>query len=120
MFSLAFMGIRLNMMSEGEGRDMNDNTVESTLFIDIVTSDYGVIQNGILIMDGQDIYRVQQYHIVFEQVTVDITPVSDGVVCAYTLTDNDGVINEIGVLKSYDDFIDLMNGCTMIYGGIIQ
>ena len=102
---------------------MGDNTVESTLFIDIATSDYGVIQNGILIMimNGQDnIYRVQQYHIVFEMVTVDITPVSDGIVCSYTLTDNDGVTNEIGVLKSYDDFIDLMNGCVMSFGGVIR
>ena len=97
---------------------MNDNMV---MQVDIATSDYGVIQNGILIMDGQDIYRVQQYHIVFEQATVDITPVSDGIVCAYyTLTDNAGVTNEIGVLKSYDDFIDLMNGCIMIYGGVIR
>ena len=99
---------------------MSDDIVESTLFNDIATSDYGVIQNGILIMDGQDIYRVQQYHIVFEQVTVDITPVSDGVVCAYTLTDNEGVTDEIGVLKSYDDFIDLMNGCVMSFGGIVK
>ena len=99
---------------------MNDNTVESTLFTDIATSDYGVIQNGILIMNGQDIYRVQQYHIVFEMVTVDITPVSDGIVCAYTMTDNEGVTNEIGVLKSYDDFIDLMNGCVMSFGGVIR
>ena len=99
----------IDMMSEGEGRDMNDNTVESTLFIDIATSGYGVIQNGILIMDGQDIYRVQQYHIVFEQVTLDITPVSDGMVCAYTMTDNEGVTNEIGVL-----------GCIMIFGGVIR
>ena len=99
---------------------MNDNTVESTLFIDIATSDYGVIQNGILIMDGQDIYRVQQYHIVFEQVTLDITPVSDGMVCAYTMTDNEGVTNEIGALESYDDFIDLFNGCIMSFGGVIR
>ena len=99
---------------------MNDNTVESTLFVDIATSNYGVIQNGIMIMNGQDIYRVQQYHIVFEQVTVDITPVRDGVVCAYTLTDNEGVTDEIGVLESYDEFIDLMNGCVMIYGGVIR
>ena len=96
---------------------MNDNMV---MLVDIATSDYGVIQNSILIMDGQNIYRVQQYHIVFEQATVDITPVSDGIVCAYTLTDNAGVTNEIGVLKSYDDFIDLMNGCIMIYGGVIR
>ena len=99
---------------------MGDTKVESTLFVDIVTSDYGVIQNGILIMDGQDIYRVQQYHIVFELATVDITPVSDGVVCAYTLTDNEGVTNEIGVLESYDEFIDLMNGCVMSFGGVIR
>ena len=99
---------------------MGDNTVESTLFIDIATSDYGVIQNGILIMDGQDIYRVQQYHIVFEQVTVDITSVSGGILCYYTITDNDGVTDEIGVLESYDEFIDLMNGCIMSYGGIIR
>ena len=99
---------------------MSDDIVESTLFIDIATSDYGVIQNGILIMDGLDIYRVQQYHIVFEQATVDITPVSDGIVCAYTMTDNEGVINEIGVLKSYDEFIDLMNGCIMSFGGVIR
>ena len=99
---------------------MNDNTVESTLFVDIATSNYGVIQNGILIMDGQDIYRVQQYHIVFEQVMLDITPVSDGIVCAYTMTDNEGVTIELGVLESYDDFIDLMNGCIMIYGGVIR
>ena len=96
---------------------MNDNMV---MLVDIATSDYGVIQNSILIMDGQNIYRAQQYHIVFEQATVDITPVSDGIVCAYTLTDNAGVTNEIGVLKSYDDFIDLMNGCIMIYGGVIR
>ena len=107
-------------MRTGEGRDMNDNTVESALFNDIATSDYGVIQNGILIMDGQDIYRIQQYHIVFEKVTVGITPVSDGVVCAYTVTDNAGVTDEIGVLKSLDDFIDLMNSCVMNYGGIIR
>ena len=107
-------------MSEGKGMDMNDKTVESTLFIDIATSDYGVIQNGILIMDGQDIYRVQQYHIAFEQATLDITPVSDGIVCAYTMTDNEGVTNEIGVLESYDDFIDFMNDCIMIYGGVIR
>lgn len=99
---------------------MNDNTVESTLFIDIATTDYGVIQNGILIMDGQDIYRVQQYHIVFEQVTVDITPISDGSYCAYTMTGNDGVTNEVGVLFSYDDFIELMNGCLMSFGGVIR
>ena len=89
---------------------MGDNTVESTLFDDIATSDYGVVQNGILIMEGQDIYRIQKYHIVFEQATVDITPVSDGVVCAYTVTDNEGVTNEIGVLESYEDFIELFNG----------
>ena len=77
---------------------MADNTVESTLFVDIATSDYGVIQNGTLIMDGQDIYPVQQYHFCFEQGMVDVTPVSDGVVCAYTLTD--------GVLESYDEFIE--------------
>ncbi len=99
---------------------MGDKIVESTLFNDIATSNYGVIQNGILIMEGQDIYRVQQYHIVFERVTVDITPVSDGIVCAYTLTDNDGVTSEIGVLKSYDDFIDLFNGCVMSFGGVIR
>ena len=97
---------------------MSDNKLE--LALSIATSDYGVIQNGILIMDGQDIYRVQQYHIVFELATVDITPVSDSVVCAYTLTDNEGVTNEIGVLESYDEFIDLMNGCVMSYGGIIR
>ena len=51
---------------------------------------------------------------------MDITPVSGGIVCAYTMTDNEGVTNEIGVLKSYDDFIDLMNGCSMIYGGVIR
>ena len=99
---------------------MGDKMVESTLFTDIATSDYGVIKNGVVIMDGQDIYRVQQYHIVFEQVTVDITPVSDGIVCAYTMTDNEGVTNEIGVLESYDDFIDLFNGCIMIFGGVIR
>ena len=97
---------------------MNNNRLE--LALSIATSDYGVIQNGILIMDGLDIYRVQQYHIVFEQATVDITPVSDGIVCAYTMTDNDGVINEIGVLKSYDEFIDLMNECVMSFGGVIR
>ena len=97
---------------------MNDNRLE--LALSIVTSDYGVIKNGIVIMDGQDIYRVQQYHIVFEQVTVDITPVSGGIVCPYTMTDNEGVTNEIGVLKSYDDFIDLMNGCVMSFGGVIR
>ena len=99
---------------------MSDDIVESTLFIDIATTDYGVIQNGILIMDGQDIYRIQQYHIVFEQVTVDITPISDGSYCAYTFTDNDGVTQEVGVLFSYDDFIDLMNVCIMSYGGVIR
>ena len=99
---------------------MGDKTVESTLFIDIATTDYGVIQNGTLIMDGQDIYRVQQYHIVFEQAMLDITPVSDGIVCAYTMTDNEGVINEIGVLESYDEFIDLMNECIMSFGGVIR
>ena len=97
---------------------MNNNRLE--LALSIATSDYGVIQNGILIMDGLDIYRVQQYHIVFEQATVDITPVSDGIVCAYTMTDNDGVINEIGVLESYDEFIDLMNECVMSFGGVIR
>ena len=97
---------------------MNNNRLE--LALSIATSDYGVIQNGILIMDGLDIYRVQQYHIVFEQATVDITPVNDGIVCAYTMTDNEGVINEIGVLKSYDEFIDLMNGCIMSFGGVIR
>ena len=97
---------------------MNDNRLE--LALSIATSDYGVIQNGILIMDGRDIYRVQQYHIVFEQETVDITPVSGGMVCAYTMTDNEGVTNEIGVLESYDDFIDLFNGCIMIFGGVIR
>ena len=90
------------------------------LALSIATSDYGVIQNGILIMDGLDIYRVQQYHIVFEQVTVDITPVSDGIVCVYTMTDNEGVTNEIGVLKSYDEFVDLMNDCVMSFGGVIR
>ena len=99
---------------------MSDDIVESTLFIDIATTDYGVVRNGILIMEGQDIYRVHQYHIVFEQVTVDITPVSDGLVCAYTMTDNGGVTNEIGVLESYDDFIDLFNGCVMSFGGGIR
>lgn len=99
---------------------MNDNTVESTLFNEIAASNYGVIQNGILIMDGQDIYRVQQYHIVFERVTVDITPVSDGVVCAYTITDNEGVTDEIGVLESYEDFVELFNGRFMSFGGIIR
>ena len=99
---------------------MNDKTVESALFIDIATSDYGVIQNGILIMEGQDIYRVQQYHIVFEHVTLDITPVSDGIVCAYAMMDDEGVTNEIGVLESYDDFIDLFNGCIMSFGGVIR
>jgi len=105
---------------KGEGRDMNDKTVESTLFIYIATSDYGVVHNGILIMDGQDIYRVHQYHIVFEQGTLNITPVCDGTVCAYTMTDNEGVTNEIGVLESYDDFIDLFNGCIMSFGGVIR
>ena len=108
------------MLARERVGDMGDNTVESTLFIDIATSDYGVIQNGIVIMDGQDIYRVQQYHIVFEQATLDITPVSDGLVCAYTMSDNDGVTNEIGGLESYDDFIDLFNGCIMIFGGVIR
>lgn len=104
--SISLIGVRRTTM--------NDNTVESTLFIDIATSDYGVVHNGILIMDGQDIYRVHQYHIVFEQGTLNITPASDGIVCAYTMTDNEGVTNEIGVLESYDDFIDLFNGCIMI------
>ena len=99
---------------------MSDDIVESTLFNDIATTDYGVVRNGILIMDGQDIYRVHQYHIVFEQTTLDITPVNDGMVCAYTMTDNEGVTNEIGVLKSYDDFIDLFNGCIMSFGGVIR
>ena len=99
---------------------MGDKTVESELFSDIATSGYGVIQNGIVIMDGQDIYRVQQYHIVFEQATLDITPVNNGLVCAYTMTDNEGVTNEIGVLESYDDFIDLFNGCIMTFGGVIR
>ena len=97
---------------------MSDNKLE--LALSIATSDYGVIQNGILIMDGLDIYRVQQYHIVFEQATVDITPVSDGMVCAYTMTDNEGVTNDIGVLESYDEFVDLMNGCVMSFGGVIR
>ena len=97
---------------------MNNNRLE--LALSIATSGYGVIQNGILIMDGLDIYRVQQYHIVFEQATVDITPVSDGMVCAYTMTDNEGVTNDIGVLESYDEFVDLMNGCVMSFGGVIR
>lgn len=97
---------------------MSDNKLE--LALSIATSDYGVIQNGILIMDGLDIYRVQQYHIVFEQATVDITPVSDGIVCAYTMTDNEGLIIELGVLESHDEFVELMNDCVMSFGGVIR
>ena len=97
---------------------MNNNRLE--LALSIATSDYGVIQNGVVVMDGLDIYRVQQYHIVFEQATVDITPVNDGIVCAYTIKDNEGMIDEIGVLESYDEFVDLMNDCVMSFGGVIR
>ncbi len=33
---------------------------------------------------------------------------------------NDGFLEWFGTIESYDKFIDVVNGCTISYGGIIK
>ena len=99
---------------------MGDMTVESTLFSEVAASNYGVIRNGVVVMDGNEIYRVQQYRIMFEHCSLLIEPVSDGVVLIYRVNDDDGFLDWFGTMESYDDFIYVVNDCTISYGGVIR
>lgn len=99
---------------------MNDKMVESELFNEVAASNYGVIRNGVVVMEGNEIYRIQQYRIMFEHCSLLIEPVSDGAVLIFRVNDNDGFLDWVGTMESYDKFIDVVNGCTMSYGGIIR
>lgn len=99
---------------------MGDKMVESELFTEVTDSNYGVIRNGVVVMDDNEIYRIQQYRIMFEHCSLLIEPVSDGAVLIFRVNDNDGFIDWVGTMESYDKFIDVVNGCTMSYGGIIK
>ena len=99
---------------------MGDTTVESALFNEVAASNYGVIRNGVTVMEGNEIYRIQQYRIMFEHGSMFIEPVSDGAALIFRVNDFDGFLEWFGTIKSYDNFIDVINGCTMSYGGIIQ
>ena len=107
-------------MSQGKGRAMGDKMVESALFNAVADSNYGVIRNGVVVMDGNEIYRIKQYRIMFEHCSLLIEPVSDGAVLIYRVNDDDGFLEWFGTMELYDDFIDVVNGCTMSYGGIIK
>ena len=99
---------------------MGDKMVESALFNAVAASNYGVIRNGVVVMDGNEIYRIQQYRIMFEHCSLLIEPVSDGAVLIYRVNDDDGFLEWFGTMELYDDFIDVVNGCAMSYGGIIK
>ena len=99
---------------------MNDKMVESELFTDVAASNYGVIRNGVVVMEGNEIYRIKQYCIMFEHCSLLIEAVSDGVVLIYRVSNDDGFLDWFGTMESYDDFIDVINGCSMSYGGIIR
>ena len=53
---IVWRGCYYLVVGKGKGRDMNDNTVESTLFNDVVASNYGVIRNGVVVMEGNHTY----------------------------------------------------------------
>ncbi len=101
-------------------RDMGDKTVESELFSDVAASNYGVIRNGVVVVDSNEIYRIQQYRIMFEHCSLLIEPVSDGAILIFRVNDDDGFLEWFGTIESYDKFIDVVNGCTISYGGIIK
>ena len=105
---------------KGTGCVMGDKTVESELFTDVAASNYGVIRNGVVVMEGNEIYRIKQYCIMFEHCSLLIEAVSDGVVLIYRVSNDDGFLDWFGTMESYDDFIDVINGCSMSYGGIIR
>ena len=94
---------------------MNDKMVESELFNEVAASNYGVIRNGVIVTEGNEIYRIM-----FEHCSLLIEPVSDGAVLIFRVNDNDGFLDWVGTMESYDEFIDVVNGCTMSYGGIIR
>ena len=98
---------------------MNDNTVESTLFNAVAASNYGVIRNGVVVMEGNEIYRIKQYCIMFEHCSLLIEGVNDGAVLIFRVND-DCFLERFGTMESYDKFIDVINDCTMSYGGIIR
>ena len=116
------MGVIVVLLGKGKGkgRDMGDNTVESALFNDVAASNYGAIRNGVVVMEGNEIYRIQQYCIMFEHCSMLIEPVSDGAALIFRVNDDDGFLDWFGTMESYDKFIDVINGCTMSYGGIIR
>lgn len=105
---------------KGKGSDMGDKTVESALFNEVADSNYGVIRNGVVVMDDMEIYRIQQYRVMFEHCSLLIEPVSDGAVLIYRVNDDDGFLDWVGTMESYDDFIDVVNGCAMSYGVVLD
>ena len=107
------------MRSQGKGRAMNDKMEESELFNEVAASNYGVIRR-VVVIEGNEVYRIQQYRIMFEHCLLLIEPVSDGAVLIYRVNDDDGFLEWFGTMELYDDFIDVVNGCTMSYGGIIK
>ena len=98
---------------------MSDDIVESELFNEVAASNYGVIRR-VVVIEGNEVYRIQQYRIMFEHCSLLIEPVSDGAVLIFRVNDNDGFLDWVGTMESYDKFIDVVNGCTMSYGGIIK